>query len=717
MSEKDEVLIRRLWKGVRIKGFDCSKKWGYVMAGYARSLPRDVFGIFVETVRCLPDACEECHINNLKELSRMSLERVLERDELWRMCLLDLKVLGGFDTVLNRKDPFEEYQKDYGTESEQKFDERLKFWIDDTLDKIDYVAVDFSFEDFVSFRDGWAMPGASVQGTAKKVQVVGSDGSRKSLRVKDKWFALSHLDDDEIVRRCWGKEKTIVRPFVKQDEPAACRTVQCYDTWSIIRTSFIEQGLGDLNGKGQWTSIGLGSEDRQKMRRRLLYHAGDWKLCTDQSGFDVHQNIEWVKYVARALFARIGKRNPSMRRLIAKELESLDNVFLEFEGREMEWKNGVLSGYKFTALFDSILNRAETRWVLEKMRREDIKMETYQGDDAIVVLSGWICKSEVAEVYRQLGLEVHSEKTWVTRGNTEYLHEVYLRNRVVGFPARAFRAIAWKKPLSNLMEAEVGWDKLKALLGVMRMAVRRGLKVNDMVRRILRNYGLVLGDKFREWWSTPYVFGGFGAGTWGRIGLVGERVRRKGVQYRMHVRGLAHRGDLWLHAAMARAEGALPIPGIKTVLSWEAVKGSATMDKMEADRAMEEPRVKVDWTLADLTHYRDAYLRKLKLEWKLRTGEKIIAADLPRFFGYMENIDRAYRKYRKLISDKVGIDETSTSGESHYRLSDWANDVWAGLCYRRVRVGDVPDLLPMLRYLQKLMMDSVYKRNLLVVSV
>nr|DAZ87265.1 TPA_asm: RNA-dependent polymerase [Antaeus toti-like virus 1] len=364
----------------------------------------------------------------------------------------------------------------------------------------------------------------------------------------------------------------------------------------------------------------------------------------------------------------------------------------------------------------TILNRAETRWVLEKMGRDDIRFECYQGDDAIVVLGGSIEKKEVARIYKQLGLEVHPEKTWVTKGNTEYLHEVYVEGKVLAFPARAFRAVAWKKPLGNILSSEYGWDKFQALMGVMRMAMRRGLQVQDMVKRALRQYG-VKGSGFEEWWMTPYVFGGFGAGTYGRMELRGKTKIDDSVNFRIHVSGIEHLDDIWKQAAASRAEGSMPLPGRSLELRWLKVSGSDVMDPLEAADLLTKPQVKVDWTLADLETNKFAYRRKLELEWKYRTGEKIFASDLPRFFGYTKNIDTAYRKYRRVIGEALGLDGTQTASESHFRVSLWANSVWSGMCYRHVRIGWDLSVLPLLRSMHRTLTSSAYKRVILVMEI
>jgi hypothetical protein len=254
----------------------------------------------------------------------------------------------------------------------------------------------------------------------------------------------------------------------------------------------------------------------------------------------------------------------------------------------------------------------------------------------------------------------------------------------------------------------------------MRMATRRGLVVTSVVKRLLKQYGLGKDwneVKFIDWWHTPYVMGGFGGGRKGRTELRMTTIMDKKIQVRTIVTGISHKGEKWIQAAKVRAEGALPMPGMRTKIEWSKVAGVTPMAKLRADRFQEEARMKVDWTVEDLAVYSDAYERKLILEWKLRKGEEILESDLPRVFNLGENVDRVYRRYRKLISEVKGIDETSTSGESHYKMTAWTNEVWSGICMRSARWGKEAPLLPLMHLVHEKMMETVYRRGLTRVLV
>jgi hypothetical protein len=592
---------------------------------------------------------------------------------LWLRYFLDLKVLGGYDTTLNREDPFAEYRSTFGKRPHKEVPEDLKFWIEDTVSKIGIDSVGFSFRDFVSFRDAWALPGVSVQGKAKKVTFVGSDKSRASLKLRNKYFALAHLSDEQIYRNCKAKV-AYVKPFVKQDEPAACRTVQCYDTYSLIRCSYLEQALGNLNLGGLWTTVGMNSKKKLALRKRI-FSGRCWWLCTDQSNFDTNQPLSWIFYAVECLFRKIVKANPHMRDVCECELESLKNVMIQDgHGGTFRWGNGILSGYKFTALLDSILNRAETRVVLGRLGMKPI-FEVFQGDDALVGFREKPDKSAVALQYSKLGLVVNPSKTWVSHGDTEYLHEVYYQGGVFGFPARSFKAVAWASPNTG-SGSSVGEMKLRSLLSSCLMCIRRGLDVVPILRKVMSSYGLVDKSMFDAWFSTPTWFGGFGAGMTGRVSLTVQTLRDN--TFRTYIPGIWG-GKLYKEAAKLRIESACPLPGIRNTYGFDVVRGSASMPFQKVSEFVDVGSVRTDWEVSDLAEYSDSFTRKLTLEWKLKHDEEILPTDLPNGFLKLARPDKAYRRYRSMVSRVLLVETELGTTETYSRYSAWANGAWAGI--------------------------------------
>jgi hypothetical protein len=682
-SKLDDTLCRRFWKmNKNYRKF--GRKWCYLFSAYTNMLPLCQRSFFTRNILNVnSDCCESCWISRLKDISNVCLQGVLYDFRLEYKIFLDLKVLGGYDTACNRESP-PPYREVFGITSDQSLTDRLKFWIDDTVNKISTKQVGYSFDEFVSFRDAWATTGAAVGGKAKKVEFSTSKRDVKSLRVNTKWFSSCHLKDSEISDRCTDPDKrVIVKPFVKSDEAAALRTVQGYDMYSLIRVSYLEEAVLDFNGGGEWTSIGLDGSKKVKMSNKILMRDGFFRLCTDQSSFDQSQAKSWIVYCMQQLVARLSKsNNPDLARIGAIELQSLNNVDI-FEGNSsFEWKHGILSGYRWTALLDSILNRAATRVVLERLNVK-VLFEMYQGDDAIVKLNREVDLQAVSEEYSSLGLSVNPSKSWGHTLNCEYLHEIYWKGTTVyGFPARAAKSLIWDKP--KVGKPSFGELKVRELLSTCLMCVRRGLDAYNVTLKIMRSLirGLSL-TKFKAWWSTPTIFGGFGGGFDGRVRLDVKEEKKKRVVMDLNF-------DLWSgeeyvkSAAEVRAAGVLPMPGIRRTYSLNNFKGVESMPAIEASDLASSTNIRTDWLVQDLTSFPDAYYRKLSLEWKLNKRVKIGLSDLPRPCSLLKglDIDLIYRKYRRLIGETFSLGNWENSEVYFSHLKDFGNQVWAGICLR-----------------------------------
>jgi hypothetical protein len=421
----------------------------------------------------------------------------------------------------------------------------------------------------------------------------------------------------------------------------------------------------------------MSQKEKIDFRRSIFSKNKATWVCTDQSNFDLNQPVEWILYALEMLYTRLVRVNPHMKEIVDIELRSLRNVFIHVDGKQpFKWGSGVLSGFKFTALLDSILNRAESRVVLQRLGVNDVLFEAYQGDDAIMGLRDAPSREGLVREYEKMGLKVHPQKTWISKNATEYLHEIYIDGKVLGFPARAFKAVAWASPNTGL-GGTFGSAKVRALLSTLLMAYRRGLMVLDMTKRFMRSLGLS-GPKVDAWLCTPSIYGGFGAGTVGRVSL--DIRSKRTLTFRTQLSNIWG-GKFYEQAARLRVESACPIPGVENTYTLRRFKGEQKMSDTTAGLFSEIGVVRTEWGVRDLSIYPDAYLRKLKLEWKLRSREKILDQDLPTGFLGLPDVDDAYRKYRKLMNQVLSVETGWSSSESYSRLSDWANGVWAGISF------------------------------------
>ncbi len=297
-----------------VKGIKCKwvkakfgPKWGRIWNSYLALFPFEARELLFKLLKSIDaDICEECLIYYLKESSRRTLQSLILGFDSTLLKFLHLKVLGGNDTAINLREPFKDYYKsDFGTPRVGGFDS-LKVHIKDIISKIGLRIATSTFEQFVHFRDAWSQAVSSVSGKAAKIRFTNS-GKSKTIRSKPKWFALYHLHDSQITEKCFDSSYVEVKPFVKPDEPAATRTVQSYDTFSLIRNTFslirnsyLETMIYDYNAHGSWTTMGMNHKDKSRLRAALMRDDKLIRLCTDRSSFDVNQHKEWASILSRS---------------------------------------------------------------------------------------------------------------------------------------------------------------------------------------------------------------------------------------------------------------------------------------------------------------------------------------------------------------------------------------------------------------------------------
>nr|WMI51970.1 RNA-dependent RNA polymerase [Phytophthora dsRNA virus 1] len=687
-SERDLPLRRKTMRWTKSRFASLGPKWGSLLTAYCRHLPAYFCGSFERVMNGFPcDCCESCLLQRFKELSRVCLEDMIRRGVDDRVYFLDLGCLGGYDTVENRKDPMETVRTEFGSGSPVLPDSFYRK-IDETIDLITVKQPPCSFSEFVSFRDAWANPGASTMGKPAKIEVSRIRRGRRDVRdikVTNKWFKALSMTDAEVETQCLSGKPARVRPFRKMDEPAKARTVQCFDTNSLIRSSYMLEAIKSLNGRRKWTTVGMTAQEKMQFRRKLFMKMDDpdsYLVCTDQSGFDIHQSRDAVIYAVRRLGARIRNSSESMAQVVDAELRALESAFLEVGEDRFDWSSGLLSGMKFTALVGSILNRASSLWVME-----DISVPVmdgyFQGDDAVMECASAPDLSALRESYAKLGQEVNPLKTWVSKSRCEFLHEIYDAKRVYGFPARVFKSLLWHKPSVGIRIGGAG--AVEEELSTLRIAARRGLF--GLFPIASRLFSIVAKSvdrsKLGDAWNTPTCFGGLGFGDGGRTSCSIESAQRR--DFRVAVvseRGYAQDvGDELLQAAARnRAAGAVGLPGFVTEVKFRRFRGIGTLGSYSSDRAKAFPRLELTWDLPAFRWTTDVYRKKLVLEHKLQSLEKIVSADIPTDVFNGLDVDRCVRRYTSLVRRTMTIAGSAYHFEPYSGVARWADRVWAGVC-------------------------------------
>ncbi|VVC27591.1 Hypothetical protein CINCED_3A023732 [Cinara cedri] len=109
----------------------------------------------------------------------------------------------------------------------------------------------------------------------------------------------------------------------------------------------------------------------------------------------------------------------------------------------MSWKKGLLSGWRFTSLWGSMISAMYCE--LFKERVDPNSIYAVQGVDIFILPSKRVDKSISLALAEKIGLVVHEEKTSSTSIG-EFLKYRYHRNKIDVYPARTVRSIFYAKP-------------------------------------------------------------------------------------------------------------------------------------------------------------------------------------------------------------------------------------------------------------------------------
>jgi hypothetical protein len=448
----------------------------------------------------------------------------------------------------------------------------------------------------------------------------------------------------------------------------------------------------NLDVSDTFTSIDMDPLKKSKLRTRLIRHKGLNRsyVSIDQSGFDKNQNKKLVVYAIKKLLNYLSVDNhPDLKIISDVEVESLANVVLcDVAGGSynMKWTKGLLSGYKLTAIIGSILNASAAKTVMDDYGFRLID-GVFQGDDAICVLDRNMHKEVLVDGYSKLGLTTNPSKTSISNTNFDFLHEFHINDRVHGLPARIFKSILWKKPLS--MGRDYGISAFNNMVDTFRKGMRRGLNPIKILLRYVKgklsNVPSNFNSLFQEYLDTSIMDGGFGIFSGGAVGISYKSEEKFKINIKINKLNLI-KDNLQLdetntqNIIYSRMKDLIPLPNLRSTIDLVRVnltgeENLKTIGFQRLSRILARPKFqqlpRIMWVVDDLSFDKFAYQRKLRLQAKLmfRSG-KIGIEDIPdkKSFYCVKNIDRLVRRLFSNVDIPVSMESVTFSGEYFSKL-------------------------------------------------
>lgn len=465
--------------------------------------------------------------------------------------LVDLHQLGGYDTVLNDTSDLAKDWCDAFDDATCLSEARGRHNLLGELGKyIDGVVAEWGIasnaieepydgEGFLNDRGNWTVSGAS---TLPSIEVELKTVSRKhgykksNVTVSGKEASCLAIAPDELWDYCLVDEGfgESSKPFEKADEPAKGRVVVNHDIRSYLRCSYLEYFLGR---SPEWTALDKGTTSlialHSTLRDALDHGVG---VSLDYSGWDHSVVFDLVRVVLLSIEKAIikalktSKLSEGMKETIISdvrnavqcEYNSLGDISFRFTGGEQpRTKGGFLSsGHKWTALANTIINRAMFLYFCDRMKcNNSILTAAHQGDDVAVVFRGKDVDAAKLFVKRfskeanRLGFSINPLKTSVSAKGVEFLRLWITKDGSFGYPSRMLKTLCWMKPETSPSLRK--WlSQINEIVNSAKVAEMRGLSnIGWLAKRLVegfipRKLSFSERAKLLTWLGTSTALGG-----------------------------------------------------------------------------------------------------------------------------------------------------------------------------------------------------------------
>lgn len=467
---------QRLWKGGKKRNdfVTFGEKWGCLLTWYKFRLPEEMKSLLsillkvrvadeVELMKYLGHVSDEIKARHPEELSRAL------------RYLIDLKVLGGYDTELNRVDPVKAWFKSMTREGDYDAKQSpLHPYIRRVVNEFGFKSLGAkSVNSWFLDRGNWMRPGASDW---KPYEY---EWQGKKQKLKNKTVSGLILEDDELLKRIWDPVSH-GKVFQKLDEPAKARAIVNFSMNSFVRCSLLSECVERFP---EFTLLEKSGKETLEMHDTVvkLLRTGRYvALSLDFSAWDKSVGGGLVLCAVQQLFENIKKSNlfvEGLSELCDVEFAALRDA--EFTGGDMKIEGlpALPSGHRWTSFLNTIINRAV--WLYCKEKLELGGKSWHVGDDIAVVVhgstnSGRRAVEQMSKMVEALGFNLNPHKTVISTLGLEFLRQWISVDGVFGYPGRLSRSFVWNKPVSD--SERVGWlQRIRELVNGINQGMNWGL--------------------------------------------------------------------------------------------------------------------------------------------------------------------------------------------------------------------------------------------------
>jgi hypothetical protein len=289
-------------------------------------------------------------------------------------------------------------------------------------------------------------------------------------------LVMNWSDRDKMV---FNNDTMMGYPLIKK-EVAKARFIVNTDLQSHYQLSPIESLITKISKESDIFNMRTMQNQNKDQREWINKPRSQVFFCADQSSFDNNCSRFSFEHILAHIYTNTKDRFKNLLFIIRMKFANRA-IFVTDGSRLTRWNSGMLSGWKITSQFDSLINLAQMEYTT-RILKQQYHMIRVLGDDVIMQGSYFDTKAIISAMNQQ-GLVQHPDKTITSSRFAEFLRGLYdsQERSLEGYPSRLVPAILFGKPWTNpYMEDE--WDGNSATARVKlfrQMATRLHLEVTD----------------------------------------------------------------------------------------------------------------------------------------------------------------------------------------------------------------------------------------------
>lgn len=392
-----------------------------------------------------------------------------------------------------------------------RWDTGVTLWCEKTMDRFaeewssKRLDSKLSYHEYLTDPMRWATSGGAP---ATKVSGLGS--SDESIRSKWAWI-LERLSrgytSGKLIRELKQAKQTAGAAIKEEDKT---RVIITTPMESYIRQCYIYYCLGEPNFLKSTIVT-------KNITEKIIRNSSNYTyICIDASKFDHDIPKELLVYFLRRLewYSR-QYRDYEVADVLQEEISHMNDLVVDYMGKEYKYERGILSGWKFTSLFGTMITNMVCEYIRETL---GLTMEYMtQGDDIIIMTEDEVDKEEVLALVRKFGLHVNEKKTTIGKSG-EFLKYVYFNNMAFGYTARSVRTIFYSNPwldprsVTSMGSISMKWFTYLSRLG---MCLNKKPPIDEFLKDIAKDVSRWLGKRKNNaniiaMLKTPSTLGGLG---------------------------------------------------------------------------------------------------------------------------------------------------------------------------------------------------------------